>query len=366
MKTFVKYLPLAGCLWAETPIPAQEPDQFTVIREVKATPVKNQHSSGTCWSYSALSYLESELLRRGEPEYDLSEMWIVRHTYPAKAQKYVRLHGALEFASGGSFQDAFWVIENCGIVPQEVYQGLNYGETENVHAELDAVTKAYVGAILQTQNSDKRRRLTTAWMKGFEGIMDAYLGERPEKFTCQGKEHTPESFAQSLNFRFDDYVALTSFSHHPFYRPFILEIPDNWIWASYYNLPLEELLETVNHALNSGHSALWAADVSEPGFFSLKGIADISENGDGKTVTQEMRQAAFDNFQTTDDHGMHMTGIAKDKTDKHFYKVKNSWGTVNGHNGYIYVSEAFFLYKTISVVVHRDALPKHIAKKIFK
>ncbi|MDR0714071.1 MAG: C1 family peptidase [Bacteroidales bacterium] len=364
MKTFVKYLLPAGCLLAGTTTPAQDTSMFTVIREVKTTPVKDQHLSGTCWSYSALSYLESELLRRGEPEYDLSEMWIVRHTHPAKAEKYLRMFGALRFGDGGSFEDAFWVIRNFGIVPQEVYQGLNYGTEKNVHAELNAVTKAYAEALLH-QHSGKHF-LTTAWKKGFEGIMDAYLGERPTTFTYKGKEYTPESFAQSLNFRFDEYIALTSFSHHPFYQPFILEIPDNWIWGAYYNLPLEELQETVKYALNSGHSALWAADVSESGFSSFKGIAEISKTDAGKAITQERRQAAFDNFETTDDHGMHIVGIAHDKNGDTFYKVKNSWGDDNIYKGYLYVSEAFFLYKTIDIVVHKDAIPKHIAKKIFK
>lgn len=374
--------------------------EFTVVKEVKATPVKNQYRSGTCWSYSALSYLESELLRMGKPEYDLAEMWIVRHTYPAKAEKYMRLQGSLNLAAGGSFEDVFWVMRNYGIVPQEVYPGLNYGEDKNVHNELDATTKAYTDAVLKTYTdaSSKGRSysLSTAWLDGFQGIMDAYLGERPENFTYRGKEYTPQSFMQSLGINLDDYVAITSFVHHPFYEQFILEIPDNWIWGSSYNLPLKEMLEVLNYSLNNGYSVLWGADVSEKGFAFRKGFAVVPEinaeemsdsdkarwigvsekDREGqimkleqvvpeKKITQEMRQIAFDNFQTTDDHGMHITGIAKDQNGKTFYKVKNSWGTDDSkYNGYFYTSEAFFLYKTINIVVHKKALPKSIAQKL--
>jgi len=368
---------------------------FTIVKEVKATPVKNQARSGTCWSYSALSFFESELLRKGKPEFDLSEMWIVRHTYPAKAEKFMRLHGNLNLAPGGSFEDALWVMRNYGIVPQEVYQGLNYGEDKNVHAELDAVTRAYADAILKTAERTPTG-LTTGWMNGFEGIMDAYLGKRPEKFNYNGKEYTPKTFMQSLDLNLDDYVPITSFTHHPFYKPFILEIPDNWIWGAYYNVPMNEMLAVLNNALNNGYSVLWAADVSERGFLYRKGAAVVpvmnpEEMSDSdkarliglsekereaqilnldkvvseKTITQEMRQIAFDNFQTTDDHGMHITGIAKDQNGKTFYKVKNSWGTDDSkYEGYSYVSEAYFLYKTLNILVHKNAVPKNILTKL--
>jgi bleomycin hydrolase len=399
MKKIFKSILMAGIILPNGILMAQEPTKpateaytFTVEKEVKATSVKNQSSSGTCWSYSAISYIESELLRKGKPEYDLSEMWIVRHTYPAKAEKYLRMHGAASLSAGGSFEDVFWVINEFGIVPQDVYQGLNYGETYNVHGELDGVTKAYTDAVM------KGRKLSTAWSEGLDGVMDAYLGKRPEKFTYQGKEYTPKSFAQSLAINKNDYVSLTSFTHHPFYEPFILEIPDNWIWGLYNNIPLNELLDVINNALNNGYSVLWAADVSEQGFEFRKGFAVVPETnpelmGDTdkarwvgiskkerekeimkfeepvleKTITQENRQLAFNNFQTTDDHGMHITGIAKDQTGKVFYKVKNSWGTDDSkYDGYFYVSEAFVRYKTIDIIVHKDALPKNIAKKIFK
>ena len=369
---------------------------FTIVKEVKATPVKNQASSGTCWAYSGLSFFESELLRMGKPEYDLSEMWIVRHAYSAKAEKYMRLHGSINLAGGGSFEDVVWVIRNFGIVPQEVYQGLNYGEDKNVHGELDATAKAYTDAILKTAERPGSTGLSTAWMAGFEGIMDAYLGKRPEKFSVNGKEYTPLSFTKSLGLNMDDYVSISSYTHHPFYEPFILEIPDNWIWGASYNVPMNEMLEIANHALNNGYSVLWGSDVSEKGFAYRKGVAVVpvtktEEMSDSdkarwigvsdkeretkimnldkpvteREITQEMRQTAFDNFQTTDDHGMHMTGIAKDQNGNTFFKVKNSWGVDDSkYEGYIYVSEAFFLYKTMNIMVHKNAIPKSIANKL--
>ena len=395
-KSFFSFLLLISCVSFFAQTTENDAYTFTVVKEVKTTGVKNQARSGTCWAYSGLSFLESEILRAGKPEFDLSEMWIVRHCYPAKAEKYMRLHGNFSLSAGGSFEDVIWVLRNYGIVPQEAYQGLNYGEDKNVHSELDAATKAYTDAILRTADRSGSGGLTTAWMRGFEGIVDAYLGTRPEQFTHAGKQYNPKTFLQSLGINLDDYVSITSYTHHPFNKPFVLEIPDNWIWGYSYNVPMKEMLEIATNAINNGYSVAWAADVSEKGFAYAKGVAlvpvtDVEEMNDlerarwvglsdrdrearilkldepvaEKTITQEMRQIAFDNFQTTDDHGMHIVGIAKDKNGNNYFKVKNSWGVEGSkYDGYFYASEAYFLYKTMSIMINKNAIPKNIANKL--
>ena len=365
---------------------------FTTVKELPITLIQNQNRTSTCWCFSSLSFLESELIRKGKGRYNLSEMYVVWHTYLSKADKYVRTEGNINFAPGGGFEDVLYVFKNWGFVPEEVMPGLNYGEEAHVHNELDATLKAYVDVILKNPNG----KLSTAWKKGVEGILDAYLGVRPQKFTYQGKEYTPLSFASSLSINPDDYVCLTSFTHHPFYSKFALEIPDNWMWAESYNLPLDEFISIFDYAINNGHTVLWASDVSEVGY-SRKGIAvvpevdvtqmsgsdqarwlglsstarnaelvKISENPcTEKVITQEMRQVAFDNLQTTDDHGMHIFGIAKDQNGKKFYMVKNSWGPTSGDfNGIWYVSESYAAYKTMDIMVHKDAIPSAIKHKI--
>lgn len=366
---------------------------FTIEKEAKVTSVKDQARSGTCWAYSSLSFFESELLRLGKGEFDLSEMWVVRHTYPMKAEKYMRMHGHSNLAAGGAFCDVAYVLKNYGIVPEEVYKGLNYGETQNVHNEMDAGILGYTDGVLKSVG---RGYLTTAWLNGVHGILDAYLGARPEKFTYNGKEYTPQSFSKELGLNMDDYVSLTSYTHHPFYTSFALEIPDNWLGGMSYNLPLNELKEVTEYALRNGHTVLWGADVSERGFAYRKGIAvmPVTEAAEmqgsdmvhwiglsekdrqaaiqnldyiipERTITQELRQQGFDNFLTTDDHGMHITGIAKNADGKTFYKVKNSWNTTDSkYEGYFYVSENYYLYKTMNILVHKDALPKTIKNKL--
>lgn len=365
--------------------------KFTEVKTLATTPVKNQSSSGTCWSFSGTSFFESELLRQGKPEVDLSEMFIVRHSYMEKAEKYVRMHGATNFAAGGSTYDVMHVIKEYGIVPEEVYTGLNYGTDVHRHGELDAVLEAYVKAVV----SNKNRTLTTAWKEGFNGILDAYLGKLPEKFTYQGKEYTPKTFAASLGLNMDDYMSITSFSHHPFYETFAIEVPDNWAWAPSYNIPLDDFARIFANSIDKGYTVYWASDVSERGFAYNKGFAvvpdaDLSdmtdsekarwtkltdsekesqlykleEPGAEKKITQEMRQEAFDNYQTTDDHGMHIVGTAVDQKGNKYYKVKNSWGPNQIYGGYFYASEPFVLYKTLNIVVNKNAIPDDIAKKM--
>jgi len=363
---------------------------FTVVKKNPITSVKNQNSTGTCWSFSGLGFLESELIRQGKGTYDLSEMYIVRKNYEDKAKKYTRLHGSLNFGPGGSFADVVESIDDYGLVPNSVYTGLNYGSDTHNHNEMDKVLSAYIKGIAESNS------LTTAWFNGFSGILDAYLGKTPDTFTYEGKQYTPQSFAKMLGLNQNDYVSITSFTHHPFYTKFAIEVPDNWRWANSYNLPLDELIETIDNAINNGYTVAWASDVSEAGF-SREGIAIVPDENapenigsdqakwlglspreksnalrdkigkemlKEKTITQEMRQEAFDNFQTTDDHGMQIYGIAKDQNGNKYYMVKNSWGETGPYKGIWYVSEPFVRYKTLSAVVNKKALPASVSKKL--
>ncbi len=390
-KIFTSVFMLAAIL--SSSMYAQDNDgyQFTTVKEVKISPVKNQNRTGTCWCFSGLGFLESELLRMGKGEYDLSEMFIVNHSYKDKADKYVRLHGYLNFAQGGSFGDVLYAAKHYGLVPESVMNGLNYGENMHVHGEMESAAANYLEAIIKNPN----RKLSTAWKKGFDGIIDAYLGELPEKFTYNGKEYTPKSFAEELGLNIDDYVSLTSFTHHPFYSAFPIEVQDNWRWDLSYNLPIDELMQVFDNAINNGYSVAWASDVSEKGF-SRNGVAvaadieSMERSGSDQDrwlglsqtqkdqeikkmlekpcqeikVTQELRQEEYDNYKTTDDHGMLIYGIAKDQTGKKFYMVKNSWGTDSKYKGTWYASETFVAFKTMNIVVHKNAIPKEIRAKL--
>ncbi|MDD5733363.1 MAG: C1 family peptidase [Bacteroidales bacterium] len=370
----------------------EEGFQFTVVKENPITSVKNQSSTGTCWSFSSLGFMESELLRMGKGEYDLSEMFVVSRTYTDKADKYIRLDGALNFAQGGGFDDYLYVIRKYGMVPDQVMPGLNYGEDVHRHGELTAVLTGIVEAVKKNPN----RKLSTAWKNAFQGALDAYLGEIPETFEYKGTTYTPISFAASLGFNPDDYVNITSFTHHPFYTQFALEIPDNWLWGTSYNVPMEEMMSVIDHAIMEGYTVLWASDVSEQGF-GRNGIAmypttdpkemigsdqarwlemSATERSNAfrnlkapvaeiKAITQEMRQEAYDNKQTTDDHGMQIYGIAKDQNGTKYYMVKNSWGEDAGnYKGLWYVTEKFVQYKTMDIQVHKNAIPREIKKKL--
>ncbi|NUM32467.1 MAG: aminopeptidase [Bacteroidetes bacterium] len=364
---------------------------FTKVVNYDATPVQDQSNTGTCWSFSALSFFESELLRKGKGNFNLSEMFVVRNAYIDKAQKYVRMHGKSNFGQGGSFWDIPYIIKNYGIVPEEVYSGKNYGGGEkHNHAELEAI----LGAIVKVISENPQKTLTTSWKKAYTSVVDAYLGNVPDNFTFQGKKYTPISFAANMGLNMDDYITITSFTHHPFYQKFILEVEDNWASQSVYNVPADEMMSIVNNALKTGYTIAWATDVSEKGFSFKNGLAivpedetNVSKKGEDnkhfnnagadktgtpfdapcteKSITQQDRQDAFDNFQTTDDHGMHITGIYKDQTGKVFYRVKNSWGVKhNDCDGYLFASETYVKYKTMDIMVHKDALPSDIKKKL--
>jgi aminopeptidase C len=372
---------------------AQEPKKeegfvFSTVKENPITSIKNQNRSSTCWSFSSLAFLESELLRQGKGEYDLSEMFVVHHTMADRAERYVRLHGDNSFSPGGSFYDVVYCMNNYGLVPQEAMNGIMYGDTRPVHNELDAVAEAYVNAIAK----GKLTKLTPVWMNGLNAIYDTYLGKCPEKFSYKGKEYTPLTFAKSLGLNADDYVSLTSYTHHPFYKKFAIEIQDNWRNAESWNLPIDEFMTVIENAVNNGYTVAWGSDVSEDGF-TRDGIAVVPQMNrtdltgsdmarwTGLTmadkrkeltskpmpemeITQEMRQKAFNNWETTDDHGMLIYGMAKDQNGKEYYMVKNSWGTNNKYKGTWYASKAFVKYKTMNILVHKDALPKEIAKKL--
>ena len=376
--------------------PKEEGFVFTTVKELPITSIKNQNRAGTCWCYSSMAFLESELLRMGKGEYDLSEMYIVHQTYLDRADAAVRTHGDVSFSQGGSFYDVIYGMKKFGLVPEEEMRpGVMYGDTLSNHTELTAVSDAVVAAIAKgkhrsLQTDENRKPL---WKKAIAAIHDIYLGECPEKFTYKGKEYTPQSFFESTGLNPDDYISLTSYTHHPFYEPFVLEIQDNWRWGQSYNLPIDELMEVFDNAINTGYTIAWGSDVSEQGF-TRDGIAVMPDAARGAeltgsdmarwtgltaadkrkeltskplpevNVTQEMRQAAFDNWETTDDHGMVIYGIAKDQNGKEYFMVKNSWGLSGKYKGIWYASKAFVAYKTMNILVHKDALPKDIAKKL--
>ncbi len=367
---------------------------FTTVKENPITPVKNQNRAGTCWCYSSLGFIESELLRMGKGEYDLSEMFIVHNTYLDRADAAVRTHGDVSFSQGGSFYDVIYGMEAFGLVPEEEMRpGVMYGDTLSNHGELTAVSDAVVAAIAKGNHRSLQRDADNQmlWKKAIAAIHDIYLGERPEKFTYKGKEYTPKSFYQSLGLKASDYVSLTSYTHKPFYSSFVIEVQDNWRWSQSYNLPIDELMQVFDNAIMNGYTIAWGSDVSESGF-TRNGVAVMPDqekvqelSGSDmahwlklkpeekqlntkpqpqKWCTQEERQVAYDAYETTDDHGMQIYGIAKDQQGNEYYMVKNSWGKSGKYDGIWYASKAFARYKTMNIVVHKDALPKDIAKKL--
>ncbi len=370
-------------------VQAQKPEGYLFTDKdcVEATSIKDQSRSGTCWCFAGLAYLESEILKNGGEEVDLSEMWVVRHCYEKKAEKFVRLHGNMTFGQGGATHDVLDAIREVGIVPEEVYAGLNYGTEKHQHGELDAALTAYLNAII------KNKTLTPVWKDGFNAILDTYFGTAPETFTYKGKEYTPQSFAASLPIDLDDYISFTSFTHHPFYGTFAVEVPDNWAWGKSYNVPLDEFMQIIDATLDAGRSIYWAADISEKGFSrtlavgvvptvdleSMEGteaerwgkmtakereaaLYSFDKPGKERTIDQQMRQTAFDNYETTDDHAMLIVGRAVDQAGNKYFKVKNSWGETGPYAGYYYFSYPFTAYKTLNFVVNKKCIPASIKK----
>ena len=379
----------AICAYAQPRVAPKLPDyQFTTVKANPITPVKNQNSSGTCWAFSTIGFFESEAIRlckiTDPAKYpDFSEFFVVSHSYYERALKYVRLDGNLTFGAGSEADDVLDVIRDHGIVPNEAMTGMNYGTELPVQGEMDAVLKGIVQAVVKNPN----RTLTTAWARAFQAVLDEYLGKRPEKFIVDGKEYTPMSYRDAMKINPSDYVTITSFTHHPFYTKFAIEICDNWRWDESYNVPIDEFMSVLDYAINNGYTVAWGADVSDPGF-TRDGLAiylDAKASAAGsdqehwvgkeegkpapikvveKTATQELRQIEFENKTMTDDHGMQIYGIAKDQDGKKYYMVKNSWGVTGKYDGIWYATEDYVKGQSIDIMVHKDCLSKELKSKL--
>lgn len=398
-----KWMLPAGFLFISTIIFSQEKTknsenssyEFTKVAHLDATPVQSQGYTGTCWSFSALSFFESEMIRKGvKNPAPLSEMYVARKAYEAKADRFIRMDGKSNFSEGGAFHDIPFVFKTYGIVPAEVYKGFNAGTETYDHSEMYSVLNgAMEGLLKYTTKEMDGKGLSGSWKSALSAILDAYLGKDPQEFDFNGKKYTPKSYAQSLNLNMNDYVSVTSFTNHDMYSLCQLAIPDNWGSGNSYNVGLNDLMTIADYALKNGYTLAWGADVSEKGFSFREGIAiapedpstievrgrdnrNFSDAGAAKNsnaflnpvkevkVTPEMRQKGYDNKTTTDDHGMHITGLYKDQNGTRYFLVKNSWGTGNYPAGYLYVSENYFNLKTINIYLHKDGIPKEIRSKL--
>ena len=366
---------------------------FTTIKENKITSIKDQNRSGTCWAYSTLAYFESEILRKTGKTYDLCEAFVANKTYMDRAIQVVRLHGDCQFSQGGSCYDPLYCWQHYGICPEDAmpFPGSLYGDSLNNFNEFFGVMEPYVAAIAKSTE----KKISTQWKVGLQGILDAYLGQCPEKFTYQGKEYTPKSFANSLGLDFNDYVTITSYTHHPFYTQFAVEVQDNWRNPLSYNVPMDEMMRIIDNAINEGYCIAWGGDVSEEGFtraglayaYDTKKIQSMKGSDAAKwlrlerskkaelfdslgctapeiTPTQEMRQERYDSRELTDDHGMLIYGIAKDQNGKEYYMVKNSWGEWGDYKGIWYMTKTFIAANTMDYMVNKNAIPKDIRKKL--
>lgn len=351
---------------------------FTDVVNIENTPVKNQGSSGTCWSYSANSFLESEMIRQGRKPVEISQIFTARNAYIEKGKNYVRMHGAVTLGDGGALHDVINMYRKYGAMPQSAYTGLNYGTTNNKFAEMGAMGEAVLSAVVKNPNGE----LTPNWLKAYTAVIDSYLGTVPETFDYNGKKYTPQTFAKEvIGINPDEYVEISSFKDYPYYQKFVLMVPDNWSFDQVYNVKLNELTDIIDNALRSGYTVGWAGDVSEKGFSWTNGVAYIpTKKFSDMTpeekeaifkgpqaeleITEDLRQKAFDNYNTQDDHGMHIVGISKDQNGKEYYIVKNSWGASNDYKGYMYITKNFIKYKTTAILLNKGGLSKDMAKKL--
>lgn len=337
---------------------------FTDTERVGCTPVKNQQNTGTCWSFATASLIESEVARMGNGNIDLSEMYIVRNIYQDKAMNYMLRQGKANFSQGSLSHDLVRMIDKVGLVPESVYNGKTAGISVHNHSEMEDGLKGFLDGINSAKN------LSPKWMDAFKSILDVYIGSAPEKFKFEGQEYTPQKFAQHLGIDPDNYVSVTSFTHHPFGEPFILEIPDNYSNGEFHNVPIDDLVSMTKEAIKDGYSIAWDGDVSEKGFEAREGIAVLpadpgrkdlyAKPGSEIKVTQSNRQQAFMSKSTTDDHLMHLVGMATDQAGNNYFIIKNSWGEISKFEGFLYMSEAYFRMKTVAIMLHRDATNKYI------
>ncbi|MBQ3176112.1 MAG: aminopeptidase [Bacteroidales bacterium] len=365
-----RFLIAAAALCFGTASMAQEKVYTYEFKDIKvnpATSVKNQARTGTCWCFSTISFLESELLRMGKGEFDLSEMYIVRQNYNRRMDDNTLRAGKGNIGEGSLAHMCTYAVDKFGLMPQEAYPGINYDSKTHNHTRLQSYVKA-----ISAQAVENKERIP-AEIK--EGLFDAFLGKVPATFTYEGKEYTPQSFYKSLGLDMSNYVEITSFNHHPYYQLTPLEIPDNWDHALFYNVPLDDLVRIMDYAIESGYTFVWDGDVSERSYdFNHNKIAlntavdlkagKVSERAEEMPVTQESRQRDFENYTTTDDHLMHITGIAKDQEGVKYYVTKNSWGYERNGTGYMHMSENFVRAKTVSILVHKNSIPKDIKAKL--
>lgn len=341
--------------------------KITPKYDVECSSVKNQQRTGTCWSFATSSFLESEIKRTKKIDLDLSEMFSVRATYMDKAQNYILRQGKANFSEGSLSHDVIKAVERVGVVPESAFSGKPEGVQTHNHGELLSAAKGMLNGL------QKRQTLSPRWKQAMGALLDIYMGTAPKEFDYQGKKYTPKSFANFLDINSKDYISLTSYTHHPFYHPFVLEIPDNYSNGWYQNIPMEELEKTVDYAIKNGFSVAWDGDVSEATFNHKEGLAILPKDPNRKNlwdkpeeeinVTQDLRQSTFESKATTDDHLMHLVGIAYDSKGNKYYKIKNSWGNSNTFKGYLYMSQAYFQLKTVGILLHKEGIPKAITKK---